>query len=98
MTAVAMGVGWVWALAAAAQPFWPQFRGPNGQGVAPDARPPVRFGADLNRRWRTPVAGGVSSPVVWGRHLFLTTYETGRLAVVGFDRADGAERWRWSVP
>lgn len=51
---------------------WPQFRGPNGQGLALTARIPSRFGPDTNVLWRTPVPAGHSSPVVWNDRLFLT--------------------------
>lgn len=95
-------LGWLLVSAAAAtptfaQPSWPQFRGPNGQGISPDAQPPIRFGAASNQLWHVPVAPGHSSPVVWGNHLFLTTYQTGQLGLVSFDRHDGRQRWQWSV-
>lgn len=92
------GVLFLVSLTAIAQPHWPQFRGPNGQGVALDAHPPLHFSADSNRLWRVPLAPGLSSPVVWGDHLFLTTHETGRLAVVGIARTQGTMQWQWSVP
>ncbi len=55
---------------------WPQFRGPNASGVA-DGKPlPVSWdGAKgTNVRWKTPIPGvAVSSPIVWGDKLFVTT-------------------------
>jgi outer membrane protein assembly factor BamB len=77
---------------------WPQFRGPNGQGFAPHAQPPLHFGPRTNLAWQVPIAPGHSSPVVWDSSIFLTTYQTGQLAVVGIDRTTGASRWQWSVP
>jgi len=53
---------------------WPGWRGPRGTGFAPAADPPVRWGPDENLRWSVPLAGrGLSTPVVWGDRLFLTT-------------------------
>jgi outer membrane protein assembly factor BamB len=55
---------------------WPAFRGPDGAGIAPDARPPVTWNVDSSQNvaWRTPVPGlGHSSPVVWGDRIYLTT-------------------------
>ncbi|NNC89495.1 MAG: PQQ-like beta-propeller repeat protein [Akkermansiaceae bacterium] len=53
---------------------WPQWRGPLGNGVAPGARPPLAWSETENVRWKTPLPGrGMSSPVVWGDHIFLTT-------------------------
>ena len=47
-------------------PNWPQFRGPNSQGVAEDAKPPVAFGPDKALLWKTSLPSGVSSPCIWG--------------------------------
>jgi outer membrane protein assembly factor BamB len=59
---------------------WPQFRGPGASGVA-DGKPlPVRWdaGRSVNIRWKTPVPGiAVSSPIVWGDRLFVTTSISG---------------------
>jgi outer membrane protein assembly factor BamB len=57
-----------------ADPNWPQWRGPAGLGVSAEADYPEEWGPDTNIAWKTPVAGrGLSSPVVWGNHLFITT-------------------------
>jgi len=56
---------------------WPQFRGPNGQGVAPAARIPVHFGPGTNVLWKLAIPPGHSSPVIWSNRLFLTATETG---------------------
>lgn len=85
-------------LSASAQPFWPQFRGPNGQGVATNGNPPIAFGPQTLRLWSAPAGSGLSSPVVWGDRIFLTTYATGTLSMVAFDRQNGRRQWEWSVP
>lgn len=55
---------------------WPQFRGPEGNGVAPAEHVPARFGEDENLVWKTPLVGrGWSSPVFDGEHLWVTTAE-----------------------
>jgi len=51
---------------------WPQFRGPNGSGIADDARPPIHFGPDTNVRWKIAVPSGISAPIVWGDRIVLT--------------------------
>ena len=52
---------------------WPQWRGPDGQGVSDERRCPRR-GADRNIAWKTAIPGrGHSSPIVWGNGVFLTT-------------------------
>ena len=55
---------------------WPQWRGPLGTGVAPNAEPPVHWNASdgKNIRWKTAILGrGHSTPIVWDDRVFLTT-------------------------
>ncbi len=74
---------------------WPQFRGPGGLGVAPaEARPPVHFGPETNVAWRIATPSGNSSPVVWGRRVFLTGFAEGKLLTLAHDRDSGRELWR----
>lgn len=57
---------------------WPQFRGPNGRGVAQSAKSlPKEIAPDRNVKWRITVPPGHSSPVIWGDRLFLTAAEGG---------------------
>ena len=54
--------------------FWPQWRGPLGTGVAPQADPPVAWSEEKNIRWKVALPGrGHSTPIVWGGRIFLTT-------------------------
>jgi outer membrane protein assembly factor BamB len=53
---------------------WPQWRGPTFNGVAPLGDPPVRWSATENLLWKTPIEGhGLSTPIVWGKRIFLVT-------------------------
>lgn len=54
---------------------WPQWRGPDGNGVASqDANPPLRWSSEENVRWRTEIPGrGHSTPIIWDDRIFLTT-------------------------
>ena len=53
---------------------WPNWRGPNANGVAPDTTLPTRWTASDNVAWKTPLAGaGVSTPVVSGNHVYVTS-------------------------
>lgn len=85
------------AAAVGAEPTlaWPRFRGPNGSGIAADGeRPPIEFGPEKNLKWKVPVPGGISSPVVAGELLILTTFEDGKLYTVAYHRDSGKEAWR----
>lgn len=85
-------------VAAADAPKWPQFRGPNGSGVADAEKPPVEFGPDKNLKWKVPAPPGFSSPVVAGDKLFLTAFDDGKLFTVAYNTADGKELWRTEAP
>ena len=72
-------IGIVWACALYAedkteQGYWNQFRGPNGDGKATEANPPIEFSETKNVRWKVPIHDkGYSSPVVWGNQIWGTT-------------------------
>jgi hypothetical protein len=62
------------AVVAQGQENWPQFRGPGARGVADGTTFPERWSATENIAWKADLPGrGWSSPVVWGKHIFLTT-------------------------
>jgi outer membrane protein assembly factor BamB len=53
---------------------WPMFRGPLGTGVAEGDQLPDRWSATENVAWKAEIPGrGWSSPIVWGKRVFLTT-------------------------
>jgi outer membrane protein assembly factor BamB len=62
-------------LAGAAQ-HWPSFRGPNASGVADGRTTPVKWSVATGESvvWKTAVPGvAVSSPIVWGDRVFVST-------------------------
>jgi len=59
---------------AAAEPVWPQFRGPEANPVSGEARLMEKWGKTENVEWMVEVPGrGWSSPIVWGERVFVTT-------------------------
>ena len=71
---------------------WPQFRGPEGDGHSDAPGLPLTWSETNNVKWKTPIHGRAwSSPVVWGRQVWLTTAsEDGKqLFAVGVDRDTG---------
>jgi outer membrane protein assembly factor BamB len=53
---------------------WPQWRGPDGNGVAPHGDPPVAWSETSNLRYKVAIPGqGHASPVVWGDRIYLLT-------------------------
>ncbi|HJT76675.1 MAG TPA: PQQ-binding-like beta-propeller repeat protein [Gemmataceae bacterium] len=81
-------------------PAWPQFRGPDGLGVAPDgAKFPTTFGPTSKVLWKVALPPGCSSPCVWGSRIFLTGFDRAKkeLATLCLDRGTGKTLWRRAV-
>ena len=75
---------------------WPSWRGPDGNGHAPDKNLPVQWTKD-NVRWKVELPEpGNSTPVVWGDRIFVTqaTEKSTKRAVMCFARADGKLLWK----
>lgn len=75
---------------------WPRFRGPDGSGLAQTGGIPAGF-TEKDFAWRVDLpGGGVSSPVVWGDRVFLTSEGAaeGERFVLCYDAASGKELWR----
>jgi outer membrane protein assembly factor BamB len=71
---------------------WPQFRGPRGDGTSTSSGLPLHWDEQQNVRWKVPIHGRAwSSPVIWGRQVWLTTAtEDGKeLFTVCVDRDTG---------
>lgn len=62
--------------------FWPQWRGPDGTGVASFGSPPISWSEDEHIAWKTEIPGlGSGTPIVWGDRLYLlTAIEAGETA------------------
>ncbi len=62
---------------------WHRFRGPDGNGVSQNAKPPIKWsGSSNNLKWKTEIPGkGSSSPIVWGDRVFvMTAVDSGKQA------------------
>jgi outer membrane protein assembly factor BamB len=60
---------------------WPQFRGIDANGIAEGFSLPATWNpaTGINIQWRTPIPGlGLSSPIVWGDDVFVTTAISGK--------------------
>lgn len=77
---------------------WPGFRGLAANGVATDAHPPLHFGASSNLLWKADLPPGLSSPVIWNHHIFLTGTVGKELITLCLDRETGKQRWEQRVP
>jgi len=89
---------------------WPQFRGPDGSGIADRQNLPLEWSAAEGRNllWRVPMEGlAHSSPIVWGDRVYLTTAVAditgeptlvlGDSDVAGIDPAPDMVAHRWGI-
>ena len=53
---------------------WHHWRGPNANGVAPLANPPIHWDEQTNVKWKVAIPGsGHSTPIVWEDKVFILT-------------------------
>ncbi len=75
---------------------WTQFRGPDVNGTAANAKPPVTFDAG-SIAWKSALPGrGLSSPVIVGERIFLTAASGPKqetLHILCFSTTDGKPLW-----
>lgn len=77
---------------------WPRFRGPNGSGVSDLKGVPTNW-TEADYEWSIELPGiGRSSPVVWGKQVFITNADDkGQRSLFCLDGDTGKEQWRQSV-
>lgn len=78
---------------------WPQWRGPDGNGVVAPGEYPVVFSATNGVLWRAPLPGkGTSTPIVWDNRIVLTSGvgegTNGLDGVLCFDWESGKPLWQ----
>ena len=73
---------------------WPQWRGPNNDGVSNETNLPAEWTATKNLAWKLPLPGaGGSTPAVWGDRIFLTSQDGGDLVLLCID-TKGKQIWK----
>jgi outer membrane protein assembly factor BamB len=76
---------------------WQAWRGPHGNGVTDETDIPDRWSKTENIHWKVPIPGrGYSSPIIWGKRIFLTTcLEKERQRVLlCLERSSGKVLWQ----
>lgn len=82
---------------------WPMFRGPHGLGVAHHDRAPLAWNGRAgkpaeNIRWKVPIPKrGTSSPIAWGKRVFVTGADEASRDVYAFEAETGALSWTHEV-
>jgi outer membrane protein assembly factor BamB len=77
---------------------WPQWRGPNRDGVVASFTAPNVWPEKLKTIWKIQVGIGHSSPVVVGRRIYLHSRQEENEVVACFDFDTGKQLWRDSYP
>jgi outer membrane protein assembly factor BamB len=73
---------------------WPQWRGPNRDGLAAGVAPPAAWPKELKQGWRVTVGVGHSSPVVSGGVVYQFTRQGEDEVLVALDTSTGRQLWR----
>jgi outer membrane protein assembly factor BamB len=71
---ISIGCATMQSVSAQSVETWPKFRGPDGSGVLEKLEHPTTWNSEKNIAWSVPIeGGGLSSPIVVGDKVFLTT-------------------------
>jgi outer membrane protein assembly factor BamB len=74
---------------------WPQWRGPTGDGISKETNLPTEWSATENLAWSLPLPGqGGSTPIVWGKRIFLTSADENNDLWLLCVSTEGKELWR----
>jgi outer membrane protein assembly factor BamB len=85
----------LWAgVAPARAADWPQWRGPNRDGVVRGVKAPEKWPKTLKEEWKVEVGEGYSSPVVVGERVYVFTRQKGDEILFCFEIATGKEIWK----
>jgi outer membrane protein assembly factor BamB len=73
---------------------WPRWRGPQDNGSIEKGDFAVKFDAQTNLAWKTPLPGkGCSTPIVWNERIYLTAPVDKQDALLAFDLS-GKQLWQ----
>ena len=86
------------ALVLAAAAFggdWPQWRGPDLNGISQENSLPLRWTTEENITWKLPLpAWSGSTPILWGERIFLNVADGNDLYLWCVDRSQAAVLWK----
>ncbi|HEY3175627.1 MAG TPA: PQQ-binding-like beta-propeller repeat protein [Candidatus Polarisedimenticolia bacterium] len=91
-------IGCAALMAGAGAADWPQWRGPQRDGVAAGVVPPAVWPEKLVRAWSVPVGEGHAGPILVGDRVFVHAREEDREVVRALRLSDGGTLWRVAWP
>ena len=77
---------------------WPQWRGPNRDGIVLSSRAPKNLPERLSLKWKVTVGSGHASPVVAGERIYLLTRQEGQETITCLNLTSGKPVWQNRYP
>jgi outer membrane protein assembly factor BamB len=77
---------------------WPQWRGPNRDGVIPSFTAPNPWPERLTRKWKVEVGLGYATPVVIGNRVYMFARQADEEVLGALDADTGKVLWRATYP
>jgi outer membrane protein assembly factor BamB len=77
---------------------WPQWRGPNRDGMVKDAIVPATWPKGLKEEWKITVGSGHASPIEANGRIYVFARQGDDEVLLCFDAATGKELWRSGQP
>ena len=97
----AVAAGGMATVAAQQRPSdWPQWRGPNRDGVVPGWAEPKTWPKELTKKWKVEVGLGYASPLLVGNRVYVFTRQNTEEVMRALDAATGTQIWesRYAAP
>jgi outer membrane protein assembly factor BamB len=87
----------IFSVPAARADNWPQWRGPQGNGICDETNIPIRWSRTQNVHWRLELPGPAgATPIVWNEQIFLTSVDANDLLLICVS-TDGKRQWRRNI-
>lgn len=77
---------------------WPQWRGPNRDGVLAAFREPTSWPERLTPKWKVDVGLGYATPIVVGNRVYMYTRQNENEVMLALDADTGKVIWQTSYP
>jgi outer membrane protein assembly factor BamB len=77
---------------------WPQFRGPNRDGVAPSFTEPKAWPEQLKRAWKVDVGEGYATPILVGNRVYAFARQGDNEVMHALDATTGKALWQTRYP
>jgi outer membrane protein assembly factor BamB len=85
-------------LASQASPDWPQWRGPNRDGVLASFVEPKTWPETLTQKWKLTVGVGYATPVLIGTRLYMFARQDANEVMMAIDADTGKIAWQAGYP